>query len=125
MRKMCEMRSVLILGMAVALLLACCHFAQAQDPKTWDVVLEWAPNVETDLNCYQLYENGVMVQQINAGTESVTRIVEAGAYSWYLTALDDSMNESGPSNSVGITLDDVPPSMEGVTITISISVHIQ
>ena len=103
------------------ILLPTAVFAQ----RTWDVTLAWDPNTEPDLKEYHLFENGQQVDTILAGTETVTRTLPAGSYTWYLTALDQSLNESGPSNSVGITLDEVPPTMDGITINISITVHSQ
>jgi len=96
----------------------------ASAQKTWNVVMAWNPNTEEDLKEYKLYENGAYVVAIPAGTETVTRVVEAGTYSWCLTAVDDSMNESGQSNSVGTTLDETAPIMENVNISITISVHV-
>jgi len=98
--------------------------AVGQEAKQWDITLGWDANTESDLKEYRLYENTAHVETIPAGTETVTRVLEAGDYEWYLTARDDSLNESGPSQPVGISLDEVPPTMTGTTINIQIGVHV-
>ena len=98
--------------------------AEAQEPRQWDVNLSWDANVEADLLDYRLWENGVFVDSIPAGTEAYTRVVGAGDYTWHLTARDQSLNSSGPSNSVSLSLDEVPPVMDGKSITINISIHV-
>ena len=98
--------------------------AEAQETRQWDVNLAWDANTEADLLDYRLWENGVPVAVILAGVEQTTRVVPAGNYTWYLTARDQSLNESEPSNSVGLTLDEVAPDVSGTTITINISIHV-
>lgn len=117
------MKKVLALAVLMAAI-GMAASASAQD-RTWDVRLAWDPNTEPDLAKYSLYENGAKVLDIPAGTEEAVRTVPAGTYSWFLTASDTSLNESEPSNTVGLTLDTVPPSLEGINLTISISIHVQ
>ena len=109
--------AMLIGGLIIA------YDACAQE-KMWDVALEWPPNTETDLKEYKLWENGVHIDTIPAGTETTDRTLEAGDYEWYLTARDLSLNESGPSNTVSLSLDEISPDLTGTTINITIGIHI-
>ena len=90
----------------------------------WDVGIAWDANSEADLKEYKLYENGEHIDTIPAGTETTARTLLAGDYEWYLTAQDFSLNESGPSDTVSLSLDEIPPVMEGTAITITIGIHI-
>ncbi len=116
MRKHCEigafygLRNALIIEIVlIAVIVGCCAIAHAQEPRNWDVNLAWDANTEADLREYRLYENGAHVETIPAGTEIVSREMLAGTHEWHLTAVDDSLNESLPSNTVGITLDEETP----------------
>lgn len=111
----------ILIGFWVMVGMVMCDAAHAQ--RTWDVNLAWDANSEPDLKEYRLYENSAQVEVIPAGTETVTRVLPPGSYTWYLTAVDESLNESGPSNSVGLTLDEQAPDVSTINISISISVH--
>ena len=91
-----------------------------------DTVLGWDANSEADLKEYVLYRNGVEVDRIPAGTEvATTTVTEPGTFTYHLTAVDTSLNESGPSNTVTVTLDDVSPTNPAtLTITVSVTVTV-
>jgi len=118
-----EKRLVVLVGLVgLAALLLAGGVAQAQG---WSrtVTVNWVGNTESDLKDYKLYENGALVDVIPAGTEEAVRVItEPGTYSWYLTARDLSLNESGPSNTVSLPLDAVAPSVPSLSITITITV---
>ena len=89
-----------------------------------DTSFVWNPNAEADLKEYVLYRNGVEVDRIPAGTEAATTTVtEPGTFEYYITAVDTSLNESGESNRVSVTLDDVSPE-NPIQLTINISVSV-
>ncbi len=84
------------------------------------VAFTWDANPESDLAGYRLYQTdtaGVYVygesfavEEIPAGTETVTITgVSDGTMFWVLTAYDTEGNESGPSNEVSAILDSTPP----------------
>ena len=86
------------------------------------VTFTWAPNSETDLRGYRLYQSdasgqytfggGNEVAMVPVGTETVTLSdVPDGTWYWVLTAFDNATpeNESGPSNEVTATLDSSAP----------------
>lgn len=111
--------------------LAVCNVILALHPydamgQTWsrNIQFAWDANSEPDLLEYRLYQNDVQVAVIPAGTETAQIVIDQpGTYTWYLTAVDESINESLPSNSVTKTLDDVAPSQpQTITITITITV---
>jgi len=94
--------------------------------QTWsrDTAFGWDPNSETDLKEYVLYQNGTEASRVPAGTETVTvTITQPGTYNFHLTAVDESMNESDPSNTVSLTLDDVSPE-NPINLNISVSVTV-
>jgi len=115
---MTRLKAALLVGLFVLLSVA----AAAAQTEEWSrtVTVTWSPSPESDLLEYRLYENGSMVLVVPAGTEIAERyITEPGTYSWYLTAADESLNESGPSNTVSRTLDGEAPSAPSINITIT------
>jgi hypothetical protein len=97
------------------------------------VDLTWTPNSEPDLDGYNIYKNGV---KDNAVPVRVSRYREEGVisgeeYTFYVTAIDRTGNESGPSaNAVVkvdnkapvITMDPVSSVVSGVPVTLTYSV---
>lgn len=86
-----------------------------------DIKIYWTyddTNV-TDLAGFNLYENDtnipeIKIDNIKAKINSVARSytllsIPDGKYYWYLTAYDDSNNESGPSNMVFLETDTKAP----------------
>ncbi|WP_310550333.1 fibronectin type III domain-containing protein [Paenibacillus glufosinatiresistens] len=70
------------------------------------VTLIWNANTETDLAGYRIYMNGT---PLNVGTVTGTTYTVAGldnqtTYSFYMTAIDTSGNQSSKSNTVTATL---------------------
>ncbi|MCP4611363.1 MAG: hypothetical protein GY845_21845 [Planctomycetes bacterium] len=64
---------------------------------------QWDANSETDLAGYRLYQDGIQVAEIPAGTETVAiELAEEGEWVFHLTAFDNDNNESGPSNTVRV-----------------------
>jgi serine protease len=67
------------------------------------VALDWADNTESDLAHYNVYRDGVVV-----GSPTASAYVDAGltngtSYTYAVTAVDASGNESDPSTSVSAT----------------------
>ena len=58
----------------------------------------WTANTEPDLAGYNLYRNGSYVQTLQADATTCTAESENGLGVWYLTAFDDSGNESDRSD---------------------------
>ena len=114
---------VWVLTFALALTFSTCIKAHAQD---WsrEVSLTWHANTETDMLEYRVYENGEQVGTVPFGTEAYTRtITTPGSYTYYLTAVDQSLNESDPSSTVGVVLDGTSPTAPTqIQITISIGI---
>ena len=88
-----------------------------------DVTLQWDPNTESDLAGYRLYESQTsgsydfnnVLEEIPAGTETVTIRVEIdGVYYYVLTAFDTHGLESNPSNEVILDLDTTKPAAPGM-----------
>lgn len=83
-----------------------------------NVTFQWDANSESDLAGYRLYQSAVSggqsigsgwVDDIPAGTETSTIVVEDGTWYWVVTAYDTSGNESGPSNEQARALDTEAP----------------
>lgn len=88
-----------------------------------DIELSWDSNSESDMSHYNMYrsqDNSVPkpwtklnvdpIVHIGEGSEFYTDYaVPDGTYYWYVTAVDDSGNESGPSNVVSKTIDSTAP----------------
>jgi len=75
--------------------------------------LHWEPVKDDDLRGYYIYQDGVKVNTtpINDNEYVVIGLTEGMRYTFYVTAVDYSGNESDPSNEVSyIQLDLVPPS---------------
>ncbi len=60
----------------------------------------WDHNIEDDLSHYGFYEDNELVGEIPAGTNTCERATNTGLHTWYITAIDESNNESLPSNKV-------------------------
>lgn len=84
-----------------------------------DVILQWDPNIETDLAWYRMYRSTVSGQyssgnqvgtDIAAGTQTFTDTgIPDGTYYWVVRAVDTEQNESGNSNEVTKNIDTSPP----------------
>jgi len=75
------------------------------------VVLTWAPNVESDLDGYNIYEVGVdePIAVAPAGSRGVaieTSVI--GEIPFRITAIDRSGNESAPSSTLSIRYEALP-----------------
>jgi hypothetical protein len=96
---------------------------------TTTVTLAWDANTEPDLAGYRLYEAstcaGTFALLVSVGKVTQTTLlgVTDGSHCWRLTAFDASGNESGPSNTVALTLDTIPPSAPG-NLGISLTVKV-
>lgn len=74
------------------------------------VHLSWTASEEADLDSYNLYRNTILIANSLAGTTFTDQDVENGlTYSYSLTALDTSGNESRPSRVVNSTPRDTTP----------------
>ena len=104
---------ILVLLVLLSFLLVGTSYAQT-------IIMVWDANTESDLAGYRLYqsnESGVytyceseVVATIPAGTQTLTlNNVQDGEWFWVLTAFDERMNESGPSNEVTQIVDNTSP----------------
>lgn len=83
-----------------------------------EVTLGWDPNTEPDLAHYTLYQADragdmtgpwISVKQVPAGqTTTILTVQDGKNFAWYLTACDETGNESRPSNMVEL-YDRTPP----------------
>lgn len=83
-----------------------------------DVILQWDPSPEPDLDHYTLYEATKSGHQsgpwkevatIDKDVPTYTRTVpDVGNFTWYVTATDEAGNESQPSNTLDL-YDNTPP----------------
>jgi len=92
------------------------------------VTLIWDANTETDLAGYRVYQDGALQTPDVACTANdeacctwTSEELTEGNHEWYLTAFDESQNESGQSNTVSYNVDLTPPS---APVNISISINI-
>jgi hypothetical protein len=79
-----------------------------------DITLMWNNNVDPDLLSYIVYQNGIKIANIPAGSTSWTGGgLSPGTYVYEITSLDSSLNESsksGPiSETIVLPLDATPP----------------
>lgn len=83
-----------------------------------DVILEWDPNTEADLDHYTLYEatkdgraSGPwkeIAQIPKISNRFVRTVPDTGNFTWYITATDEAGNPSLASNTVDL-YDRTPP----------------
>jgi hypothetical protein len=67
------------------------------------VALDWADNSEADLAYYRVYRDGVVVATATGSSYTDTGLVAGRAYTYAVSAVDASRNESAPSASVSAT----------------------
>ena len=117
--------NVILFTLAMAFLVVVLAHSQNAWGQEWSrtIGVEWDANPEPDMKQYQLYMNGELVDTIPHPTLStVVEVTEPGEYVFTLTAVDFSLNESGPSLPASITLDATAPEIPNkpdVTITIT------
>ena len=86
----------------------------------WPITLGWDASPEEDLAGYRLYQRevsfagivpyGLHVADIPAGTQLVEILITSPVAQYFiLTAYDSDGNESGASNEISYTPDNVPP----------------
>lgn len=67
------------------------------------VQLNWTANVEGDLSYYKVYKNGAFLASPSTNSYSVTGLNSSTAYTFNVTAVDTSGNESALSSTVNVT----------------------
>lgn len=80
-------------------------------PGDFNVNLEWTKGTESDLQEYRLYQDGVWVGTYGKNTVKTTidKLIAGKKYVFYITAVDESGNESARSNQVELIPKDKPP----------------
>ncbi|HEY3182617.1 MAG TPA: S8 family serine peptidase [Gaiellaceae bacterium] len=78
------------------------------------VTLDWADNSEADLSYYRVYRDGVPVATATGSSYTDTGLVAGRAYTYAVSAVDASRNESPPSASVSAT-----PTRAPITVTLA------
>lgn len=83
-----------------------------------EVTLQWDPNTEPDLSHYTLYQADRFADKTGAWqnvkeipaeqTTTIITVEDGKNFAWYLTASDNSGNQSRPSNMVEL-YDRTPP----------------
>lgn len=101
----------------------------AEIDKGGEYGFEWEPNGEPDLAGYRLYRSntsggytygsGNEYASVGLVTES-PRFIEdiEGTYYFVITAFDEGGHESGPSNEVVLSVEDLPPGSPGGCVVI-------
>jgi len=95
---------------------------------TFTITLIWDKNKEEDMYKYNLYrsvDNGEFIyydQIIHPDTIFIDN-VDGGYYSYYLTAVDNSLNESLPSDTVGTLISSTNRSGRVYLSKVSIKTH--
>ncbi|MBU0485735.1 MAG: Ig-like domain repeat protein [Proteobacteria bacterium] len=75
-----------------------------------DVLLTWQSNSELDLAGFNLYRDGVRINnELITPTDYLDLDLLEGIYTWHVTAVDIAGGESRPSNEVEIKVDITPP----------------
>lgn len=101
-----------------ALFLMLAFVVGAQEAHALDVVLQWDANTETDLDHYTVYR-ATKTERTSGPWEKIAEVPKVsvnyidtvpdqGNFTWYVTASDESGNESDPSNTVDL-YDKEPP----------------
>ena len=134
----------------LTLILFFCLVGMAFANPNAEITFKWDANTEGDLLGYKLYKfdvsvstldadndgiitlaellagTGVVIENIPAGTETVSILEHDGKWYYVLTAYDNKMNESGPSNEVSSDIDTVSPGAPNMfrkTTTIIININ--
>ncbi|GLI05855.1 hypothetical protein YDYSG_18850 [Paenibacillus tyrfis] len=73
--------------------------------------LSWDPSLAADLAGYNVYQNGVKINTslVVDNRTTVASLANNTTYTFKVTAMDKSGNESLPSNEVSINFDTLPP----------------
>lgn len=74
------------------------------------VQVSWNPNTESDMASYRVYEGTNLVGTVTHPTTTIDILnVADGTWIYFVTAVDQSGNESVRSTGASITFDSVPP----------------
>lgn len=77
-------------------------------------ILSWSANKESDLAGYVIYQDGQKLKTVTGTTDSIGNLTNGKTYSYRISAIDNSGNESAKSNEVKITPSEM---IEVVTIS--------
>lgn len=87
-------------------------------------VLSWTANKEPDLAGYVLYQDGTKLRQVNGSTYTVSGLTNGQTYTFAVSAIDTSGNESARSAAVTVIPTDrisvvAIPNMDSIILQIS------
>lgn len=78
----------------------------------WSATVEvsWNANTETDMASYNVYQGNTLIGSVNHPTTLFDILnVPDGTYTYYLTAVDTSGNESVKTDGITFTVNTIPP----------------
>jgi len=75
----------------------------AAAPDAQQVSLSWTENTDADLASYRVYRNGAGVAQVTSPSCVDTGLAAGATYTYAVSAVDASANESGRSATVSAT----------------------
>jgi endoglucanase len=74
------------------------------------VEVSWNANTEADMASYNVYQGNTLIGSVNHPTTLFDILnVPDGTYTYYLTAVDTSGNESVKTDGITFTVNTIPP----------------